>query len=75
MKTKEELIEAMATAIWNRRLYKALIYPRCEIIAEAALEALCGALPDALTISRNGNPMRSIDAADKYYNQLKQWGK
>ena len=38
--------------------------------AEAALKALCGALPDV----NNGSNISNLHTKSKFYNQLKQWG-
>jgi hypothetical protein len=87
MKSREELRDVMADAICDASLdvvrneYSCLIQGHgqsmmdvARILADAALEALCGALPEPLTTSRSGKIIRSIDKADEYYNQLKQYG-
>jgi hypothetical protein len=43
--------------------------------AEAALKALCGALPDVTYKTYGVIPPITDDNADQLYNQLKQWGK
>jgi hypothetical protein len=108
MKSKEEMIEAMAVAIyashhadvwrdyppsfrkskdkiqesWDKGIIDA--YGGIEINkkvfldkAEAALKALCGALPDVeyKDCFVTGDTPRIEDNATELYNQLKQWGK
>ena len=70
MKSKEEMIEIMAGAIGSMK--SAYIEDELEL-AEAALRALCGALPDIpLKVIGDGSVVTFF--ADGLYNQLKQWG-
>ena len=84
MKSKEEMIETMIIAFENAienacegadECYDMMQGHLTEIGMNAALKALCGALPEPLTTSRGGKIIRSIDKADELYGQLKQWGK
>jgi len=73
MKSKEELIETMAQAIMEE---DAMDYSMpYSSLAEAALKALCGALPD---MPKGKTPWGSIEpdlvATKELYSQLKQWG-
>lgn len=92
MKSKEELIEVMARAVIS------LDYPKgdynCQTMgddfaiyksqAQAALKALCKALPELTYTARtipgyhgamtNGVPCEAVDNGSELYNQLKQYG-
>lgn len=63
MKSKEEMIEVIAEAINDKIEYDYI--PSINILAEAALKALCGALPE------EDNEWHSVDIL----HELKQWGK
>ncbi len=67
MKSKEDLRSVMAEAI---AIILAISPDHAENAAEAALKALCGALPDAYGDLVNGEETNA-----RFYNQLKQWGK
>ena len=77
MKSKEEMIEVMARAMrenvkfgdfWDKN--------DSEVLAEAALKALCGALPELTKKPKFSGFIDSLVMTDapKLYNQLKQWG-
>ena len=66
MKSKEEMIEVMGEAIRNNVKFGDFWDKNdSEVLAEAALKALCGALPEHY----------ERDFAANNYTQLKQWGK
>lgn len=71
MKSKEEL-----RSIQRRAYHGAIISATAEEAWEAALEALCRALPD---IPEGATPWGSIEpdlvATKELYSQLKQYGK
>lgn len=72
MKSKEELIQIM------RGAYDDALWKREATIAdgwEAALKALCGALPELEYIHSGVTGKVIRNNATKLYNQLKQWGK
>lgn len=80
MKSKEELIQIMAKVIYDgQEGLKGAWMPEvpglCDVYldkAEAALKALCGALPD---VPCTHYSECAKDEAAKLYSRLKQWGK
>ena len=78
MKSKKQMIEAMARAIMEEDGGYSIRYSS---LAEAALKALCGALPDVrhLRKSRDLQGFLLFDLLDQQdinqiYFRLKQWG-
>jgi len=82
MKSKEEMIEIMSEAAYLVRYPSNLFIGYQELgeedkeeirqEQEAALKALCGALPD---VSGKDGIMKRASKEMNIYNQLKQWGK
>ena len=71
MKTKEELIEAIATEMgrfFDR--YDNHDMPEMEVVASVALEALCRALPEP----HNESALLCALNESEYYKQLKEMG-
>lgn len=74
MKSKEELVQIVAGAIGSMK--SAYIEDESEL-AEAALKALCGALPDVHTEHKHNpdkNVLNTIAECAANYCELVKWG-
>ena len=79
MKSKEEMIETMVRAMSDRQMISDTLLEGdvyYKLAAEAALKALCGALPDGRNAMSNGwTTDKNPEQYKEWYDQLKQWGK